>query len=90
MNIAKILAHRIGWDFEALSSQSRTAYLVSQRRCLMIVLKDLGHSQTEIGKMLNRDHSSVAHMISDKYFLLTPEEIRNIDKLKSIADDYNL
>lgn len=64
---------RLGYDLAVLRSSARKRELVDQRRVVANVLTRLGMGRTDIGKVLNRDHSTVIQLLGTSY--LSQKEI---------------
>lgn len=48
---------------EDILGKSRKRMIVNARRKCMVMLRNKGHTTTEIGRILNRDHSTVVHSL---------------------------
>lgn len=61
-DIAEIAeAHRL--TLEDILGKSRHKYLVSVRRKCVVMLREKGYSTTEIGRIMQRDHSTIVHAL---------------------------
>lgn len=60
---------RIGFSVEKLGCKCRSRELAYDRKVAACVLYDLGFTQEEIGRMMNRHHSSVYAMISTSHLV---------------------
>jgi len=64
-DIAEIAeAHRL--TVEDILSPKRHKYLVSVRRKCVYMLRDKGYSTTEIGRIMQRDHSTIVHALQKR------------------------
>jgi chromosomal replication initiation ATPase DnaA len=61
--IIDLVARRHGLTIDLLRGQSRSAPLVRVRQFAMSEARDAGYSLPEIGRALNRDHTTVLHGI---------------------------
>lgn len=57
------VAHSFGVTVDAITGPARTKYVSSVRREACRRLVDLGLSLSEVGAMLNRDHTTVLYAI---------------------------
>lgn len=57
-----------GWEFnlDLLRSPSREHSLVNARRLACVVLRENGYSLQYIGKLLNRHHATVIHLVEKR------------------------
>lgn len=64
-NLADIgrIASRHGFTADDILGPSRTAKLVRARQDCVTMFRDRGHSTTEIGRIINRDHSTIVHTL---------------------------
>jgi chromosomal replication initiation ATPase DnaA len=51
---------------EDILGPSRLKYLVSVRRKCIYMLRDKGYSTTEIGRIMNRDHSTIVNSLKKR------------------------
>lgn len=65
-NLAEIEAIAELYDFTLLDilGKSKTKMLVAVRRKCVVMLRDKGYSTTEIGRIMQRDHSTIVHALS--------------------------
>jgi chromosomal replication initiation ATPase DnaA len=61
--IIDLVARRHGMSIDVLRGKSRSAPLVRIRQLAMSEARDAGYSLPEIGRALNRDHTTVLHGI---------------------------
>jgi len=61
-DIAEI-AEEHGYTIHDILGPSRLMHLVSVRRKCMVMLREKGYSTTEIGRIMNRDHTTVVHSL---------------------------
>jgi chromosomal replication initiation ATPase DnaA len=61
-NLAAIdaIAQEHGYTVEDILGKSRTKHLVAVRRLCILMLREKNYSTTEIGRVMDRDHSSAA------------------------------
>lgn len=65
-DIAEIAeAHHL--TVEDILSPKRHKYLVSVRRKCIYMLRDKGHSTTEIGRIMGRDHSTIVVALQKRH-----------------------
>lgn len=53
----------IAFDIESIQSENRFAEQIFLRRVVCDILNKAGYSYNEIGRFINRNHSSVIHML---------------------------
>ena len=58
------LAEGYGYTVEDILGPSRLKHLVSVRNRCVFMLRDKGYSTTEIGRIMNRDHSTIVHALN--------------------------
>lgn len=63
------LAGLLGWDMELLRRRKRTVSLVDQRRIVASVMKRCGYTHQQIGRFLDRDHSTVTILLQTSYLV---------------------
>jgi chromosomal replication initiation ATPase DnaA len=61
-DIAEI-AEEHGYTIHDILGPSRLMHLVSVRRKCMVMLREKGYSTTEIGRIMNRNHTTVVHSL---------------------------
>lgn len=69
------IAEALGLDISMLRKNDRSVALVDQRRIMASVMKAYGYTQSQTGKFLDRDHSTVAILLKSSY--LVQAEIRD-------------
>ena len=57
------LAKDLGYTMDEIRSPSRVKPLVDARSALAVHLKEQGRNKTHIGKLINRDRSSVLNLL---------------------------
>jgi chromosomal replication initiator protein len=62
MDIAAI-ASLYDYTVEDVLGKSKLKALVAVRRKCVVMLRDKGYSTTEIGRIMNRDHSTICHAL---------------------------
>jgi len=62
MEIAAI-ASLYDYTVEDVLGKSKLKALVAVRRRCVVMLRDKGYSTTEIGRIMNRDHSTICHAL---------------------------
>jgi chromosomal replication initiation ATPase DnaA len=64
-NLAAIdaIAQEHGYTVEDILGKSRLKRLVYVRRLCVLMLREKGYSTTEIGRVLNRDHSTIVQAL---------------------------
>lgn len=68
---------------EEIVSRTRTAELNAKRMVVCLELRSQGLSLTAIGKMVNRNHSTVIHLINRANDLLSVKDPLLVNALKS-------
>jgi len=65
-NLAAIdtIAQEHGYTVEDILGKSRTKHLVHVRRLCVLMLREKGYSTTEIGRVMDRDHSTIVHALN--------------------------
>jgi predicted transcriptional regulator len=58
------IAQQYGYTVEDILGPSRLMRLVAVRRLCIIMLREKGYSTTEIGRLLNRCHTTVVHALN--------------------------
>jgi chromosomal replication initiator protein len=58
------LAEGYGYTVADILGPSRHRHLVSVRNRCVFMLRDKGYSTTEIGRIMNRDHSTIVHALN--------------------------
>jgi len=58
------IAQEHGYTVEDILGKSRLKHLVSVRRLCVLMLRDCGYSTTEIGRLMDRDHSTIVHALN--------------------------
>ena len=58
------LAEGYGYTVADILGPKRHRHLVSVRRLCALMLRDKGYSTTEIGRIMNRDHSTIVHALN--------------------------
>ena len=64
-NLAEIdaIAELYGYTLEDILGKSKLKALVAVRRKCVVWLRGKGYSTTEIGRIMNRDHSTIVHSL---------------------------
>jgi len=64
-NLAEIdaIAELYGYTLEDILGKSKLKALVTVRRKCIVWLRGKGYSTTEIGRIMNRDHSTIVHSL---------------------------
>lgn len=64
-NLADIeaIAQEHGFTAEDMLGKSRFRMLVNVRRKCVVMLREKGYSTTEIGRIMQRDHSTIVHSL---------------------------
>ena len=64
-NLAEIdaIAELYGYTLEDILGKSKLKELVAVRRKCVVWLREKGYSTTEIGRIMNRDHSTIVHSL---------------------------
>ena len=57
------LANDLGYTLDEIRSPSRVKPLVDARSALAVHLKEQGRNKTHIGKLINRDRTSVLNLL---------------------------
>lgn len=65
-NPLREIAHKRGLKFEEVLGKVRTEALVACRAVMAHFLRSRGMSLPRIGQMLNRDHTSILHLINTR------------------------
>jgi chromosomal replication initiation ATPase DnaA len=65
-NIAAIdeIAQEHDFTVEDILGPRKTSMLVAVRRKCVFMFRDKGYSTTEIGRIMNRDHSTIVHALN--------------------------
>lgn len=83
-----LICKKYGVTWTQLTSKSRVRDIVKARHTFMFIANtQLGMTKTKIGKMFNRDHTTVIHAIStinDMYFINDPMII-TIEEIKLLT-----
>lgn len=58
------LAEGYGYTVEDMLGKSRFKRVVAVRRLCVLMLREKGYSTTEIGRIMNRDHSTIVHALN--------------------------
>lgn len=58
------LADGYGYTVEDMLGKSRFKRVVAVRRLCVLMLREKGYSTTEIGRIMNRDHSTIVHALN--------------------------
>ena len=58
------IAQEHGYTVEDILGPSRLKRLVAVRRLCILMFRDRGFSTTEIGRIMNRDHSTIVHALN--------------------------
>jgi chromosomal replication initiation ATPase DnaA len=58
------IAKKYGYTAEDIIGKSRQKKLVEVRRKCVVMLRERGYSTTEIGRIMNRDHSTIVHSLA--------------------------
>ena len=58
------LAEGYGYTVADILGQKRYRHLVFVRRLCILMLREKGYSTTEIGRIMNRDHSTIVHALN--------------------------
>lgn len=61
-DVIEDVARLFGVEAGALRSKTRTAILVDARSVVALVLRHRGFTVMQIGRCLNRDHSTISHL----------------------------
>lgn len=88
MNVITLLCQFMDWNIHEVQSKSRKMDVVSKRRILAIAASRLGYSLNEIGRMINRKHPDVHHLING--MRLTHEETEILNRLNMITDEHGI
>ena len=59
----EVIARKYGYTAEDVIGKNRQKQLVSVRRQCVVMLREKGYSTTEIGRIMNRDHSTIVHAL---------------------------
>jgi chromosomal replication initiator protein len=64
-NLAEIdaIAELYGYTLEDILGKSKLKALVAVRRKCIVWLREKGYSTTEIGRIMNRDHTTIVHAL---------------------------
>jgi len=63
LNDVADIAEEHGYTIYDILGPSRVMALVNVRRKCMVMLREKGYSTTEIGRIMNRDHTTVVHSL---------------------------
>lgn len=85
-------------DFEALCKQNHCKineilsrrmerYVVDQRRVVAKKLRDKGYSYPQIGKVMNKDHTSIMYMVDDQHRDEKKFKMREYQRLRKGSHD---
>lgn len=58
------IAQQHDYTLEEILGKSRLKRLVAVRRLCILMLRDRGHSTTEIGRLMDRHHTTIVHAIN--------------------------
>lgn len=58
------IAQNHGYTAEDILGKARHKRLVAVRRICILMLRTQGYSTTEIGRIMNRDHSTICHALN--------------------------
>ena len=58
------LAEGYGYTVEDMLGRLRFKRVVAVRRLCILMLREKGYSTTEIGRIMNRDHSTIVHALN--------------------------
>jgi chromosomal replication initiation ATPase DnaA len=58
------IAQQHGYTVEDILGKSRMKHLVAVRRLCILMLRERAYSTTEIGRLMDRDHSTIAHALN--------------------------
>lgn len=58
------LAEGYGYTVVDILGPKRSKHLVYVRNLCVFMLRDKGYSTTEIGRIMNRDHSTIVHALN--------------------------
>lgn len=58
------LAEGYGYTAADMLGKSRFKRVVAVRRLCILMLREKGYSTTEIGRVMNRDHSTIVHALN--------------------------
>jgi chromosomal replication initiation ATPase DnaA len=58
------IAKVYGYTAEEVVGKNRQKKLVEVRRKCVVMLREKGYSTTEIGRIMNRDHSTIVHSLA--------------------------
>ena len=59
-----VIAQEHGYSVEDILGKSRLKHLVAVRRLCIVMLRKRGYSTTEIGRLMDRDHSTIVHALN--------------------------
>lgn len=87
MTILDAIAAESGLSLSRLKSHGRERDLVVARNIAAWLMRDDGHTLTEIGKTFNRSHAAIIHMCEEvSYWLASPliyrRELRLLERVK--------
>jgi len=57
------IANEHGYTVDDILGKSKLKALVAVRRKCVVMLRNRGYSTTEIGRIMNRDHSTICHAL---------------------------
>lgn len=58
------LCHTYGYNIDVIKSRRKPAYLVEKRAIVAQRLREQGFSLSVIGIVMNRDHTSILHLVN--------------------------
>jgi chromosomal replication initiation ATPase DnaA len=76
----------LGWDWHTLKSPCRKEELVIKRSILMLYFKRHGLTLKMIGKLLNRDHSTVINSMQNVEQMIETDYPPFVNDLKKFVD----
>jgi chromosomal replication initiation ATPase DnaA len=59
-----VIAQQYGYTVEDILGRSRLKRVVAVRRLCILMLRDRGYSTTEIGRLMDRDHTTIGHALN--------------------------
>ena len=76
----------LGWDWYVLKSPCRKEELVIKRSILIIYFKKHGMTLKMIGKLLNRDHTTIINSMQNVYKMVQTDYPPFVNDLKKFVD----
>lgn len=59
-----VVAQEHGYTVHDIIGKSRFKHLVAVRLLCILMLRERGYSTTEIGRLMDRDHSTIVHALN--------------------------